>query len=118
MLENALDYGIAEAEFWEMTLAELHRAVDSKRRVIKMENQERATYDYILANLIINGVGKMLDGKGEFPTIEEAYPKLFDDIQEEKAAKIQEQKNNLSALRFKQFAQSYNSKFKGVASDK
>ena len=120
MLDTALDYGITEFDFWEMTFAEIERAVNSKVRVSKRQAQEKATYDYILANLIAKGVAKVLDSKNTYPAIEEAYPGIFDDVIAEKQAKIEEQKMNLSALRFKQFAQSYNSKLKNkeVANDK
>ena len=120
MLEDALDYGITEEQFWDMTFAEIKRAVASKVRVMKREAREKATYDYILANLITRGVSNVLGDKSEYPSIEKAYPGIFDEIAEEKKAKIEEQKMNLSALRFKQFAQSYNKKFqsKEVAKDK
>ena len=120
MLERALDYGIIEERFWDMTFAEIHREVDSKIRVKKLETQERATYDYILAKLITKGVSIALGDKGEYPAIEEIYPGVFDDVVEERKAQMEEQKQNLSALRFKQFALTYNSnlKNKGVASDK
>lgn len=51
-LETALDEGIKEQEFWNMTLAEVIRAVESNRRVYKQKAQEKASYDYILADLI------------------------------------------------------------------
>lgn len=79
----------------------------------KLESQERASYDYILASLIIKGVGITMGSKEEYPTIEKAYPGLFDEMAKSKEDKIQEQKINLSALRFRQFAQSYNKKFYG-----
>lgn len=120
MLERALDYGITEERFWLMTFAEIHREVDSKIRIKKLETKERATYDYILAQLITKGVSKVLGDKSSYPSLEEAYPGVFDDVVAEKQAKIKEQKMNLSALRFKQFAQSYNNNFKNkeVANDK
>ena len=120
MLDTALDYGITEERFWDMTFAEIQRAVNSAIRVRKLKNQEKATYDYILANLIAKGVSKVLGDKGSYPSVEEAYPGVFDDVIAERKAKIEEQKMNLSALRFKQFAQSYNSNFKNkeVANDK
>jgi hypothetical protein len=73
-----------------------------------------------LAQLITKGVSNVLGDKSAFPTLEEAYPGIFDDVVEERKAKIEEQKMNLSALRFKQFAQSYNSSLKNkeVAKDK
>lgn len=112
MLDNALDYGIKEKDFWEMTFAEIHRAVNSAIRVRKVRTQEKATYDYLLAQLIAKGVSKALGDKGDYPAIEDVYPGVFDDLVEEKKAKIEEQKIKLSALRFRQFTQSFNSKFK------
>ena len=112
LLDNALDCGIKELDFWEMTPGEIGRAIDSKNRVIRIEAQERASYDYIQAQLIVKGISICLGDKGSYPTIQEAYPKIFDDVIKEQEQKIQEQKMSLSALRFKQFAQSYNNNFK------
>ena len=114
LLESALDFGISEFDFWEMTPGEVNRSIQSKIRVRKIQSQEQASYDYILANLIVKGFGITMGGKGSFPTIEEAYPGIFDDRMQARNEEIQKQKMNLSALRFKQFAQSYNSKFKEV----
>ena len=111
MLDRALDCGIKEYEFWDMTIGELERAVASAVRLERQRAQQQATYDYILANLITKGVGKVLGDKSAYPSLEEAYPGVFDDIAQEQQAKLEEQKMNLSALRFKQFAQSYNERF-------
>lgn len=112
MLISSLDSGITEFDFWEMTPAEIVRAIESKNRIKKLEAQEKASYDYIQANLIIKGISIVLGDKSSLPKIEEVYPSLFDDIAKEQEKKIQEQKANLSALRFRQFAQSYNTNFK------
>lgn len=103
-----------------MTIAEIQRSIRSKERVRKIEAQERAGYDYILANLITKGVSIVLGSKEQFPQIENAYPDLFNDIQQEREEKIQERKTELSILRFKQFAQSHNKKFvnREVSNDK
>ncbi len=103
-----LDYDITEFDFWNMTLREIERAVVSKVRVRKLEAQERATYEYIQASLIIKGVGLALGSKEEFPTVEQAYPGIFDDLAQQKQDELKQKKDELSALRFKQFAQSYN----------
>lgn len=116
MLNNALDYGISEADFWEMTFAELERLINSKDRMRKYEAQEKARYDYILAALIGRAFAAGMDSKAKFPEIHEVYPSLFD--REEREAQKQEQSNQLSALRFKQFANSYNKRYKEVANDK
>ena len=112
MLINSLDYGISEFEFWEMTPGEVVRLVQSRARVRRLEAQEKASYDYILANLIIKGIGMTLGSKESFPTLEQAYPGIFDDLAEKRNEEIQKKKMDLSTLRFRQFAQSYNDKFK------
>lgn len=112
MLINSLDYGISELEFWDMTPGEVSRLVQSRAKVRRLEAQERATHDYILANLIIKGIGMTLGSKEKFPTVQEAYPGLFDEPAEDKREEIAQQKMTLSALRFREFAQSYNNKFK------
>lgn len=110
-LDSALDVGISEHDFWNMTMAELERALAAKHRQIKREAQERASFDYALADLIGRSVSRIYNSSNKMPDISEAYPSLFDskEIQEKKAQK----KAELSALRFKQFADSYNKKFLG-----
>ena len=110
-LEIALDYGIDETNYWNMTLAEVIRAIESKKRQQKLQAQERASYDYILASLITKGVSIVLGSKESFPQIQEAYPKLFDDLQEIREEEIQKKKIDLSVIRLKQFTQSWNNRF-------
>lgn len=95
-----------------MTIAELERAIESRRRVKKMEAQERASYDYTLANLIGKSIARIYSSANKMPDISEAYPSIFDskDIQNQKQIK----KAELSAARFRQFAQTYNKKYKEV----
>lgn len=112
LLNNALDCGIKEVEFWDMTFAEVNRAIQSRNRVFKQQEKEKANYDYVLASLIVKGVSITLGSKQSFPTIQEAYAGVFEDQEEKEQEAIQEQKDKLSALRFLQFAQSYNNKFK------
>lgn len=92
-----------------MTLAELERAIDSKRRIQKLEAQEKASYDYILADLIGKSVSRIYSSSSTMPEISDVYPTLFDskEIEEKKREKQAE----LSALRFKQFATSFNKQF-------
>ena len=114
-LDNALDYGLKEYEFWDMTLAELIRELSSKKRVLKEQQRERAVFDYALANLIGRSVSRIYNSANTMPDISETYPSLFnaEEIEEKKIAKKQE----LSALRFKQFAQSYNKKYREAQKD-
>lgn len=102
--------GISEHDFWSMTLAELIRAVDSKKRIQKQQAQEKASLDYILADLIGRSISRIYSSANTVPSIAEVYPSLFDTEEIEEVA--QAKKDEISALRFKQFAQSYNDKFK------
>lgn len=98
-----------------MTLAEINRRVDSYNRKYKIEQQEIATHNYILADLIGRSVSRVYHSANHMPDICEVYPTLFDSKEmEEKRA---EQKAELSALRFKQFAKAYNKKYKEAAKE-
>jgi hypothetical protein len=108
MLNNALDLGISEFDFWNMTLAELGRATESKIRVMKAQKQEKAMFDYILAELIGRSNARLHSNTATFPQIFEVYPTLFDakEFEERKQQRMIEE----SALRIKQFAESFNKK--------
>lgn len=107
-----MDYGLAEKDFWEMTFAEIERFFKSRTRVLKLEEQKQACSNYKLADLIGRSVARIHSSANKYPSLYEAYPNLFDvpAVKE----KIQEQKNELSIIRFKQFAQSHNKKYKEV----
>ena len=107
-LEIALDYGIDETNYWNMTLAEVIRAIESKKRQQKLQAQERASYDYILSDLIGRSVSRIYSNSTRLPQIYEVYTTLFDgaEMEEQKQQKQME----ISAIRFKLFAQSYNKK--------
>lgn len=89
-----------------MTIGELKRAIESRKRVIKMQAQEKASLDYILADLIGRSIGRIYSSSTKIPPINEVYPTLFDS--EEIEDKVAEKKAELSALRFRQFADSFN----------
>ena len=91
-----------------MTIGEVVRYIKAQEKIAKNKTQERASYDYILANLICRGFSIAFGSKESYPTIDEVYPELFKEIREEQKEKIKERKMELSALRFRQFAQSYN----------
>lgn len=102
-LETALVYGISEFDFWNMTIAEIKRAVEAKQKVEKLELKQKAIYDYKLANLIAIGFANKL------PDIWEMYPTLFDS--EDEIQKREQKQAELSALRFINFAESFNKRF-------
>lgn len=98
-----------------MTIGEVERAFKSKKRVQESKEKEKAIYDYILADLIGKSMARMYSSTNKMPEISEAYPWLFDS--QEMQEKKQEKKDELSALRFKLFAQSHNKKYTEVAKD-
>lgn len=99
-----------------MTFAEINRAIASKQRLLKIEAKERATYDYVLADLIGRSVARIYNSSNKMPEIHEVYPALFEaqEIQEQKAT----QKTKLSVARFKQFANSHNKRFNKEVANK
>lgn len=100
-----------------MTIAELERVINSKKRVEKQRLEEKAMFDYIHADLVGKSVARIYHSNNKMPSIAEAYPSIFDkeDIETQKAQKQAE----LSALRFKMFAKAHNDKFKsGGGTDK
>ena len=107
-LDVALDYGISEFNYWDMTLAEVKRQIESKKRQMKMVSQEKAMFDYILGDLIGRSISRIYSASGKYPQLIEAYPSLFDG--EVLEAQRQSVKNEISINRFKQFAQAFNSK--------
>lgn len=101
-----------------MTLAEVNRHIKSCNRLQKAKLKERATMDWLLADLIGRSVSRIYSSSAKMPDVIEAYPEIFKEdteaIQEERERKQDE----LSVLRFKQFAQSFNKRFEGVAENK
>ena len=93
-----------------MTIAEITRMAKSKQRTTITASKERAMFDYLLADLIGKSVSRIYSNSARMPELYEVYPSLFE--QEDIEEKKQEQRDALSALRFKQFAQSYNKRFK------
>ena len=92
------------------------RVVESKKRVQKLEAQELASHNYILADLIGRSVARIYSSSAKMPHISEAYPSLFSNEQVEE--QLQEKRDELSILRFKQFTQSFNERFKEVGKQK
>lgn len=99
-----------------MTLAEIVRFIESRKRVMKIDAKEKATFYYTLADLIGRSVARIHSSSNQMPKIADVFPSLFDS--EEIEEKLQEKKDELSALRFKQFTQSFNRKFNKEVGDK
>lgn len=83
---------------------------------MEAEERKKASYDYILADLIGRSISRVYNSSNKMPSIYEVYPTLFG--AEEIEEKGQQKKDEISALRFKQFTQSYNNRYKEVAKEK
>lgn len=93
-----------------MTIGEIDRAIVSKQRVMKREEQERAIQNYILGDLIGHSIARIYDSGAKYPELATVYPSLFnkDEIEAEK----QRQKDEKSVQNMKKFAESFNKNFK------
>lgn len=77
-LENALELGISEREFWQMTIGELARAMAAIKRRRRADQIERATFDFRQAQAVGHFFAATLNKKNKPPKIEDLYPELFD----------------------------------------
>jgi len=108
-----LDVGISERDFWKMTFAEVDRAVQCWQRTRKRDQQEKAMFVHILADLVGHSVARIYSQNATFPSITDAFPLLFETSEEEQK-KQAEAAAEVSALRFMQFAKAHNKKKGGA----
>lgn len=98
-----------------MTIGEISRYIKSKKRTILLEAKEKASLNYIQADLIGRSIARLYSKSSKMPSISEVYPSLFND--EELEEKEMERRDKLSIMRFEQFALAHNQKFKGGDKD-
>lgn len=116
MLDNALDWGLTEEEFWSMTFDELERWRSSRQRQEKLKAKEKATFDYTLA-LLIGRAFRGADDEHPFPDLYEIYPNLFLEERQKQLKEQEAQNAQISAIRFIQFAESFNQNFNEEANE-
>lgn len=86
-----------------MTIAEVARWQEGAMWRLK----SKAQFDYILADLIGISAGRMASNDVKYPTIEDAYPNLFnDEDKKEEHDDAEIATNNIN--RFLQFAMAHN----------
>lgn len=104
-LQPAINVGLEEFNFWEMTLAEIQRYIEGA----EWRMRTKAQYDYMLSDLIGISVGRMMSNEIHLPPIESVYPNLFEEVdEEEKAQKEEEIAVANSTNRFMEFALKHN----------
>lgn len=109
MLQPAINVGLTEFDFWEMTIAEVQRYVDGA--VWRMRT--KAQYDYMLADLIGISVSRVMSNEVQFPSIASVYPNLFEaEAEEVVAAREEEIAITNSTNRFMEFALKHNASVK------
>ena len=105
-LEDFLDIGLTEEQFWNMTLAELDRYSESYKRVQKRKAQEQAAADYRLADLIGYSMARLYSNSAKYPEIYDVYPAIFDKAAIEEARRKEKSKKTNEWLM--NFADSFN----------
>lgn len=74
MVTQCLSMGLSRQEFYDSTLKEVIQFVDSYNNNKQLELEEKAFFDWMLANLIGSSVARLLSKNAKFPKLEEAYP--------------------------------------------
>lgn len=110
LLQPAINLGLSEFNFWDMTISEVERFMEGAVWQMKL----KAQFDYSLANLIGTGVCIAMGGNTTFPTLEEAYPSMFEDElkQQQEQQQLEEIRIRNSQNRFMEFALKHNSRMK------
>ena len=111
LLDSALEWGIDEDKFWDMTLAELRRAITARRRAHNAKMQEQAVMDYAHASLVGCAFGCVLSEEAKLPEFKKFYSFLY--TQEEMVRMEDEEaerQDKISEMNFKLFANSLKNK--------
>lgn len=93
-----------------MSFLELKNYFESHKRIQKAQHEERATYDYILGDLIGRSIARIYNSENTYPKIYEVYPSIFNKEEMEQAEF--NRRMELSALKLQEFTKSFNNKFK------
>lgn len=109
LLQPAINMGLSEFDFWNMTKAEIERYLEGA--IWRMRS--KAQFDYCLADLIGISVARVMSNDVTYPPIEQIYPNLFDqDIKAEKERLEEELRIEDSTNRFMEFALKHNAKIR------
>ena len=99
--------GLPEKEFWEMTKAEVERYLEGAAWRMKV----KAQFDYLQADLFGISIARIFDSELEFPSVEQIYPFLFENTQNQEEQKNEEEiRMENSVNRFMEFALKHNAK--------
>ena len=109
LLVQCMSIGLKESLFYDFTLAQVTRYIESYNKQKQQEMEEKAYFDYQLANLIGMSVARLLSKDAKYPTFEKAYPFINKDtkteVDEEWEMEVQHNK-------IREWAEQMNKKFK------
>lgn len=108
LLQQCMSIGMREEEFYNSTLSQVTRYVESYNKLKENQMQEKAYFDYQLANLIGMSVARLLSKGAKYPTFEKAYPFVNKDNDNEVDESWEMEKQHLKLL---EWAEQLNKKF-------
>ena len=114
LLEQCMSIGMREEEFYKSTLAQVTRYVEAYNKQQQSELQEKAYFDYQLANLIGMSVSRLLSKDAKYPEFKKAYPFIGNDAQE----RVDEQwEMEVQRIKLREWAEQMNKKFNVVGGE-
>ena len=93
-----------------MTYGEIVATIEAYKANEKLRVREVAVFNHSLANLIGLSVARLMNDKAKYPTLREAYPLIFADLEDEKPA---HQDWKVAKERLLQYAEANNKKMRG-----
>ena len=109
LLEQCMSIGMREEDFYNSTIKQITRYVESYNKQQENQLQEKAFFDYQLANLIGMSVARLLSKDAKYPTFEKAYPFIN---KEAKTEVDEEWEMEVQHNRLREWAEQINKKFK------
>lgn len=109
LLQQCMSIGMREEDFYNSTLAQITRYVESYNKQQQNKLQEKAYFDYQLANLIGVSVYRLLSKNTKYPAFEKAYPFI---TQSKQAKEIDEEwEMEKQHMKLMEWAEQMNKKF-------
>lgn len=108
LLQQCMSIGMREEDFYNSTLSQITRYVESHTEHQKNQLKEKAYFDYLLASLIRTVVDGLMDRRVKFPTLEKAYPFVAENDAKEVDESWEMEKQHLKLI---EWANQMNSKF-------
>jgi len=106
MLPIALQVGISAYGFWEMTYGEIVMTIEAFKENERLRIREIAGFNYQLANLIGLSVARIMDKDAEYPTIQKAFPNIFNELADREEP--QEEDWQVTKAKMLQYAEAVN----------